>query len=358
MLISERKLRSIVREMISESLLSEATVLDNKGSTFEVTPTGSVKLLKRGPGVTGKAKLPYTFSPDRAVLVVNALLGTNANNATLLAAKAALGGAKSPTDPSTHQVSGGGNGSGSLGGSSSSGGSSSDPATAAEVSKLKFPPGKGIIVINRHDYFPLDSLSSGASKVVTALVGQGHASAIIVNPNTGKGYRFDFGRYKAAEKCPDDRWITQAGRAFMGKAQFDKVGISTMGVAVANPVKVLAKVSKDGTKIENLAAFCGSSHWGDERAGESDAVVIPVTDINAALSYAQQQVGKCVPYAIPGAGFLSPMNETLNCGLFAQRVLQAGKPDQMISIETRTLFDTPDALYQSAAGMGYQTAHF
>jgi hypothetical protein len=355
MLISERKLRSIVREMISESLLNEVTVLDNKGSTFEVTPTGSVKLLKRGPGVTGKAALPYTFPPDRAPLVVNALLGNNANNATLQAAKAALGGGKAPAASSP--ATGGGSGSGSFGGSSSSGGTTSDPATAAEVSKLNFPPGKGIIVINRHDFFPLDSVSSVASKAATALIGQGHASAIIVNPNTGKGYRFEFGRYDEARKCKDERWITQAGNALFGEDSFSEMGIHTMGVALSHPVGLAAKVSKDGNRIENLKEFCASSLWGKEKRGESDGVVIPVSDINAALAFAKSMVGTCFPYALPGAGFLTTQ-DTMNCGVFAQRVLQAGKPDQVISVQARTLFDTPDALYQTAAGMGYQTAHF
>lgn len=336
MLISEKALRSIVREMINEAVsgsgsgsgpVTSSIKKGEGGYEYEIFSNGKIQIVsKKGK----KLPTPVVLNQKQAVAVAAEQIKLG-NKGSVVRDIAAGSLVFDPTVTAAPVAAGG-------------------AATAAPAAQA------GLIIIGRQDYFPLDkTLGPDVSKAASALVGQGHGFAIVVDPVTKLGYRFDFGRYDEAKKCPDDRWITKAGNALAGKEAFGKYGIHTMGITMRKSGKVAAQVSPDGKQITNLAQFAKSVRKADDSPG--NIVVIPVTNAAGALAYANSMVGKCFPYALPGFGVLTTAS-TLNCGTFAQKVLQAGAPEQVISVEARTLVDTPDALYNTAAGMGYQTSTF
>lgn len=221
-------------------------------------------------------------------------------------------------------------------------------------------PQSNIVIVGRQNYFPLDyTLGLTAKKSVPSFVGkvvkQGHAFVIVIDPQTKIGHRYDFGRYKEAHKCADDRLLSQAAKAANLQALTDGAGLHTMGITIYQQGSVPAQISADGKHIINLPQFLGGIKRSDDAPG--NVVVIPVTDANAAKEYASKTVGKCLPYAIPGFSFLT-LADTMNCGVFALRVLNAGAPKPGLPIAEKTTFDTPDALYQTAVGMGFQSGAF
>jgi len=221
-------------------------------------------------------------------------------------------------------------------------------------------PQSNIVIVGRQNYFPLDyTLGLTAKKSIPSFVGkvikQGHAFVIVIDPQTKIGHRYDFGRYKEAHKCADDRLLSQAAKMANLQALTDGAGLHTMGITVYQRGSVPAQISADGKHITNLPQFLGGIKRSDDAPG--NVVVIPVTDANSAKAYASKMVGKCFPYAIPGFSFLT-LADTMNCGVFALRVLNAGAPKPGLPIAEKTTFDTPDALYQTAVGMGFQSSAF
>ena len=217
------------------------------------------------------------------------------------------------------------------------------------------------------------AFSAEASKIADDLFGQGHGFAVVVDPATGVGHRYDFGRYKDAERCEDNRWLSKAGVALAKKFGFGKdpdpaknvepeqwfanLGIHTMGITLYHQGRVRATVSPDG-KITNLKQFCAGLKKPKDGAGGTDIVAVPVNNATAALQFAESIKGVCFPYAFPGAQFLT-YKDTENCGTMAQKILMAGSPDMSVSIEAKTLVDTPDALYNTLVSGGtFQTCGF
>jgi hypothetical protein len=254
------------------------------------------------------------------------------------------------------------------------GGSAPAPAAAAAVPAVAADaaPQKGVILIGRQDYSPVALVSPAASAVADKLFGQGHGFAVVVNPSDGRGHRFDFGRYPEAEKCEDNRWLTQAGidlatRFGMGadpdpekrkspKQWFNTLGISTMGVLHHNVGRVKAVVGPDG-QITNMKAFCAGLKISTDKSA-TQIVAVPVNNASGALQFAMSKKMKCFPYALPGAQILT-YKDTENCGTMAQKILMAGSPNMSVSIETKTLVDTPDALYANLVSSGnFQTSGF
>jgi len=331
MLISEKQLRSVVRQMLEEQAslasgsggpsaqLTSAVKQGKGGYEYQIFSNGKIQILKRDGKVYNP---PLVLSQQQAVAVAKEQI--ELGDKGYVAKGIADGTLK--FDPTSEA-----------------------PAPTASATA---GPVAGFVVIGRQDFFPLDVAGQTASKAVTSLIGQGHGFAIVVDPNTKVGHRYDFGRYPEAAKCQDDRWLTKAGAAVAGKEAFNQAGIHTMGIALYKGGTVAAKVSTDGKQITNLSEFAKGIRKSNDSAG--DLVVIPVTDARAAFAFASSMVGKCFPYALPGFGFLTT-GATMNCGVFAQKVLEAGKPAQALSVQENTLVDTPDALYNTAAGMGFQT---
>jgi hypothetical protein len=218
----------------------------------------------------------------------------------------------------------------------------------------------GLILVGRSDYFPVDSmlgLTDNAHKQgpIGKLVGQGHAFAIVVDPKTKFGYRYDFGRYGKASECEDTRWITQKGTSLFGKEKFQQMGLHTMGITKRIVGRVPAKISPDGKRILNLPQFLASTKYPDDTP--SEVAVVTVSNPAAAIAYANDMVGDCFPYAIPAFGWLTT-RDTMNCGVFAARVLAAGVPNPAFALDEGTILDRPDVMYRTAAEKGYQTGNF
>jgi hypothetical protein len=221
-------------------------------------------------------------------------------------------------------------------------------------------PASNLIIVGRQNYFPLDytlGLTSKKSEAsfIGKIINQGHAFVIVVDPQTKIGHRYDFGRYKEAHKCADNRLLSQAAKAANLQAITDGAGLHTMGVTVYTKGSIPAQVSADGKHITNLPQFLGGIKRTDDSPG--NVVVIPVTDCNSARTYANNTVGKCSAYAIPGFSFLTS-EDSMNCGIFALRVLNAGTPKPGLSIAEKTVLDTPDNLYQTLIKLGFQTSAF
>lgn len=185
-------------------------------------------------------------------------------------------------------------------------------------------------------------------------IGEGHAFVVIVDANTGKGTRYDFGIFKGAEKCKDDRWVQKAGQSLFGKSFKKYFAFHTMGITMQYNCATRAKISKDGFQITNLKDFVNGCLQAFDK-GPGSAAVIPISNPSAALQYANSMVGKCHPYSLPSLPFL----ETgLSCGTFAVAVIDKGDPTGIFSIETLTAIDTPDSLYSTASRLGYKTIEF
>lgn len=345
MLIKESTLRRIIREEARRSLLHEAS---GSGS---FAPVNSVK--KKGKGgyeyelfSNGKVQIvskdgkpyatPKVLNQAMAVAVAKEQIEYYGNKGTLVRDIAA--------------------GTLVFGGDGAPAASPAAPVIAAGAA-----PQKGIALIARQDYAALKPVSAAASDIADSLFGQGHGFCVVVDPVSRLGHRFDFGRYPEAEKCPDDRWLTKAGIALAAKfgmgansdpaksktpAQwFNSLGISTMGVLHHSVGRVAAVVGPDG-KIANMKEFCAGLKKGTDVAGTTQLVAVPVNNVSGAMGFANARIMKCLPYALPGAQLLT-YKDTENCGTMAQKILMAGAPDGLMSIEAQTLVDTPDALYNT-----------
>jgi len=214
----------------------------------------------------------------------------------------------------------------------------------------------GFVVFGKQDYFPLDAAVRGDNKVskpgwISKLIDQGHGFAIVVK-GSGAAVRYDFGRYKEAETCPDPRLSAQLFAALGLKAFANTSGITTMGIVHTQRCSVNATFSSNKKEILNLGKFLAGTKKSDDSA--TQYVVVPVADADAASAYAQSKVGKCTPYAIPGFAVLQ--TGATNCGSFAYQTIQAGSPTPPFNAEIRSLLDTPMNLYQELAGSGvYKT---
>lgn len=216
----------------------------------------------------------------------------------------------------------------------------------------------GFVIFARQPFFPLDAAARFDDNThkpgwVSKIIDQGHGFAIVVKGD-GSAIRYDFGRYPEAEKCPDPRFSAKLIAAMGLKSLSDMAGFITMGTALRLVCRVRAVFSKDGKSITNLKQFlAGTTKPNDAK---TDYVIVPVSDVEAASAYAQSKSGKCVQYAIPGFQAIN-IGETLNCGIFAYYTIQAGKPVQPFNAEIRSLIDSPTNLYQELVGSGlYQTA--
>lgn len=353
MLISERQLRSIVREMLKESLGS------GSGSSGPVTSSRK----------KGKGGYEYEFFSNGKIQIVS-------KGGKTLAAPKVLNQAQAVA-VAKEQVALGNKGDmikriadGELvfdGDSAAAAAAPAVPAVAAPAA-----PQKGVILIGRQDYPALKMVSAEASAIADKLFGQGHGFAVVVDPSNGRGHRFDFGRYPEAEQCEDDRWLTQAGvdlatRFGMGadpdpakrkspKQWFGGLGISTMGVLHHNVGRATAVLGPNG-QITNMKAFCAGLKISTDKSA-TQIVAVPVNNASGALQFAMSKKMKCFPYALPGAQVLT-YKDTENCGTMAQKILMAGSPNMSVSIETKTLVDTPDALYDNLVSSGnFQTSGF
>ena len=354
MLISERQLRSIVREMLKESLVSGSgssgpvTSSRKKGKggyEYEFFSNGKIQIVRKG-GKTLAA--PKVLNQAQAVAVAKeqVALGNRGGMIKRIAdGELVFDGDSVAAAAAVPAV----------------------PAVAAGAA-----PQKGVILIGRQDYPALKVVSAAASAIADKLFGQGHGFAVVVDPSDGRGHRFDFGRYPEAETCEDKRWLTQAGvdlatRFGMGadpdpakrkspKQWFGGLGISTMGVLHHNVGRVKAVVGPDG-QITNMKAFCAGLKISTDKSA-TQIVAVPVNNASGALQFAMSKKMKCFPYALPGAQVLT-YKDTENCGTMAQKILMAGSPDMSVSIETKTLVDTPDALYDNLVSSGnFQTSGF
>jgi hypothetical protein len=335
MLISERKLRSIVRQALLESLGGN---LGASASSGESSPAVTSETVKGGGGYAYQI-----FSDGRVQMTAKggknlpAPVALNQKQAIAVAAEQVKLGNKSPV---IAQIA-----SGKL----------VPGAAAAPVTQVG--PTPNIVIIGREDYFPLDrvlGLTDDESKagILGSVVKQGHAFVIIVDPKTRLGHRYDFGRYKEAESCKDDRLLTQAAQAAGLGGALQGTGLHTMGITLYLGGNVPAQISQDGKKILNLPQFVKSVKKQHDAPG--NVAVITVTDAAAARSYAESMKGKCYAYAIPGFGFMTAQ-DTMNCGVFVARVLAAGAPNPPLTIDESSLINTPDSMYQVAASAGYQT---
>jgi hypothetical protein len=360
MLISERQLRSIVREMLNE----QGSLASGSGSTASGPVTSSRK--------KGKGGYEYEIFSNGKIQIVS-------KRGKTLAAPKVLNQAQAIA-VAKEQIALGNKGSllsriasGEL---VFSGGPAASPAAAPAVPAVAAGTGpqKGVILIGRQEYSPVAALAGPkASAIADKLFGQGHGFAVVVDPSNGRGHRFDFGRYPEAEKCEDTRWLTQAGVALatkfgMGndpdpekrkspKQWFGGLGISTMGVLHHNVGRVPAVLGPDG-QITNMKSFCAGLKIGTDKSGTTQIVAVPVNDAAGALQFAMSKKMVCFPYALPGAQVLT-YKDTENCGTMAQKILEAGSPNMSVSIETKTLVDTPDALYNTLASGGtLQTSGF
>ena len=330
MLISERKLRSIVRQAILESLggssgssnaPASVTVNGGGGYAYEIFPDGKVQIVSMN---NQKLPAPKVLDQKQAIAVA--------------AEQIKLGN----KDPVVAQIA-----SGKLRpGSAAPGAASTGPAS-------------NIVIIGRQDLFPLDrvlGLTDDMSKpgIIGRVVNQGHAFAIVVDPKTRTAHRYDFGRYKEANSCKDDRLLTQAAQA-AGLGKLFEMGLHTMGITMYVGGNVPAQISQDGKQILNLTQFLNSVRKPAEAPGQ--VAVITVSNAAAAKAYADGMKGKCYAYAIPGLRFMSTQ-DTMNCGVFAARVLAAGSPNPPFAIDESLLFSTPDSMYKNAETAGYQTIVF
>ena len=354
MLISERQLRSIVREMLKESLVSGSgssgpvTSSRKKGKggyEYEFFSNGKIQIVsKRGktlaaPKVLNQAQAVAVAKEQVALGNKGGMIKRIADGELVFDGDSVAAAAAVPAVP----------------------------AVAAGAA-----PQKGVILIGRQDYPALKVVSVVASTIADTLFGQGHGFAVVVDPSDGRGHRFDFGRYPEAETCEDARWLTQAGvdlatRFGMGadpdpakhkspKQWFGGLGISTMGVLHHNVGRVKAVVGPDG-QITNMKAFCAGLKISTDKSA-TQIVAVPVNNASGALQFAMSKKMKCFPYALPGAQVLT-YKDTENCGTMAQKILMAGSPDMSVSIETKTLVDTPDALYDNLVSSGnFQTSGF
>jgi hypothetical protein len=192
-------------------------------------------------------------------------------------------------------------------------------------------------------------INTGVSK----LVGQGHGFIMIVDPKDGTLHRFDFGRYKEAkDRCKDDR-LSSLGP--IGAALRD-AAIATTGIVLYKRSSVKAKFSADRKQILNIPQMLAGSGLKTSGDGKLQCLLIPVSNASGALQAASSMVNKCYPYAIPIAAALQ---SAMNCGTFAQKILNLAQPvGQTISVETATLIDSPDFLFQNAQLRGYQLFNF
>ncbi len=338
MLISERKLRRIIRQTINESLGGEYGSSAGSGSPQAAPAAGKV--------VQGGGGYVYEIFPDGKVQIVskgntkfNPPTVLNPAQAKAVAAEQVKLGNK---DPIVSQIA-----SGKL------------IPQAAQAQPAVVGPGPHLVLVGRQDYFPLDKMlglteKESQSSFVGALIKQGHAFVIIVDPKTRLGHRYDFGRYPDAKKCKDDRLLTQAANQ-AGLGSVIEKGLHTMGITMYKAGGVPAKISQDGKQILNLPEFLRSVRDPKDSAG--NVAVVTVKDANAAKAYADTMRGKCYPYALPGLGFMTTA-DTMNCGVFAMRTLNAGAPNPPLAIDEGSVIDTPDAMYQTAAAAGYQTSKF
>lgn len=357
MIMSEKVLRSIIREMINEFAsgsgsggrggpVTTSVKKGGGGYEYEFSSNGKIRILKTKGGVP--------LSPPKVITDPKAAIAIAREQLTLGAGGSVINNIANGTlvyDPSSDV-------------------SAAPKAPTEPDVKPSAGPKKGIVMIARQDFFPVEGIAGPeASAIATKMFGQGHGFAVVIDPSTGTGHRFDFGRYGEAASCKDDRWLTKAGVAIARKFGFGKsedkspeewfgdLGIHTMGVLKYHVGKVKAVVSPDG-KITNLKQFCAGLKKSTDGSGGTDIVAVPVNDASAALSFAKSKLRVCIPYALPGAQGLT-YKDTENCGTMAQKILMAGSPNMIISVETKTLVDTPDALYENLASSGtYQTCSF
>jgi len=332
MLISEKKLRSVIRQTLAES--------------FGMEYGSSVGGAEAGKIVNGGGGYSYEIFPDGKIQIVsknNQKLPTptvlNQKQAMAVAAEQDKLGNK---DPIIAQIA-----SGKLFPAPA-------PAQTAAVG-----PAPNLVIVGRQNYFPVDSMlgltkKETESSFVGALIKQGHAFAIVVDPKTRMGHRYDFGRYPKAKDCKDDRMLSKAAEA-AGLGGLLAKGIHTMGITMYTAGRVPAQISPDGKQILNLPQFLASVKSSKDSPGQ--VAVVTVKNAAAAKAYADGMKGKCFPYALPGLGILTTA-DTMNCGVFAMRVLNNGIPDPAFAIDEGSLIDTPDAIYQNAASAGYQTSNF
>ena len=338
MLISERKLRSIVRQTIRESFGMEygssgdasgsvsgaptsQTVKGGGGYTYEIFSDGKVQMLSKG---NQKFPAPKVLNQQQAIAVASEQikLGNKDPIITQIASGKLVPGAAKPQ--------------------------------AAAVG-----PTPNIVIIARQNFFPVDQalgLTDNSSKpgIIGTVVNQGHAFAIVVDPKTRVAHRYDFGRYEEAKSCKDDRLLTQAAQA-AGLGNLLQAGLHTMGITMYRGGNVPAQISQDGKQILNLPQFLASVKKPNDAPGQ--VAVITVSNAAAAKAYADGMKGKCYAYSIPGFGFMTTQ-DTMNCGVFASRVLAAGDPNPPFTIDESLLIATPDAMYKNAEAAGYQTTAF
>jgi len=333
MLISERKLRGIVKQAILESFGTEygsgssdaapasTTVNGGGGYSYEIFPDGKVQIVSKN---NQKLPVPTVLNQKQAMAVA--------------AEQIKLGN----KDPIIAQI---------AGGKLIPGAAVAQPAAVGPVPNL--------ILVARQDFFPLDNMlgltkKSSESSFIGALIKQGHAFVIVVDPKTRLGHRYDFGRYTEAKNCKDDRMLSKAAEA-AGLGGILEKGIHTMGITMYVAGRVPANISPDGKQITNLPQFLASFKSSKDSPGQ--VAVITVKNAAAAKAYADGMKGKCFPYALPGLGALTTA-DTMNCGVFATRVLNAGAPNPPLAIDEGSLVETPDAMYKNAEAAGYQTSPF
>lgn len=331
----DRALRGIVKEVLLESLGGEYG-----SSGDDATPASMI--------VNGRGGYSYEVFPDGRIQIVSTRVGRlptpiplNPQAAAAVASEQIDLGNRDPVIARIASDRAGREGTGAQGG-----------ATAGAPN---------LVILGRQDYFPLDlmlGLSDDLSEPswLGSLVAQGHAFAIVVDPKTRRAHRYDFGRYKAAEDCDDDRLLSRFAQGSKLGAALDK-GIHTMGITMYVGGTVEAVISTDGRQITNLPQFLASVKRDKDSPGE--VVVITVGSAADAKAYADGMRGKCFPYALPGFGSLTSA-DTMNCGVFSARVLKAGGPNPPLAIDEEPLLDTPDAMFAAAAGsqQGYQQSPF
>lgn len=192
---------------------------------------------------------------------------------------------------------------------------------------------------------------------VSNLTGQGHGFIMIVDPKDGVLHRFDFGRYKkemSGKKGCEDTRLSSLGDTLANAIRGS--GLATTGIVLYKR-GAAAKFSPDRKQILNIPQILRTVKKPDEK-GQLECLLIPVSNASGALSLASSMANKCYNYAIPGAAALQ---NAMNCGTFAQKILQYSQPvgiGNVVSVETATLIDTPDHLFQTAEGDGYQKFTF